>query len=646
MPTTSTYSPTDQQSAILDHDPSHHARVLAGPGTGKSSTLLAYLDKLNALDPPPRTRMLTFTRATAAELAKKVQEDVGTAAVLTSTVHSFAISVLLANRGSANLPSPLRIADDWETSKLVYESIGRRLRMPKSRVEELFTELETNWQRLEPLANPNVGEGERKAFLAAWREDRRVYGYTLLSELPFALLEAMKQHDDLGGLDHDLLVIDEFQDLNACDLEVIQLVAARGCTVIAVGDDDQSIYSFRHAAPDGIRDFPSTYSISHDYPLSVSLRCGSRLIRWANEVIEVDPDRPKKPNLVPADSMTEGEIGLLRFRNGSQEVVGIRDLVVGLIDKEGLQPQDIAILMRSDRNGAFSRDIVNTLGAVGVPAYDPAEVRRLVNEHCNRRLMAMVRLLANNEDSLAWATLLELSQGVGSKLIDYIATTAREQGTSFGACLLSLKAQDFEGGPRSRRKAASYIDLVLNWMEEHTLPEEGDVRWGQWMAGVGDEQTASVASEEFVDLLLRLDGLDHETESLAQFVGQIEPLGKDMLLNDSEGVRLMTMSAAKGLTVKAAILVGVENEVIPHPKGVYSEERRLLYVAMTRATEFMFCTWAQRRSGPSARVGSESLSRRSLTEFLADASVESQSGIEYLRGKGWLATRGVARGRA
>ena len=108
------FEPTPEQSTILAHDPGQHARVLAGPGTGKSATLVALVDQLLSSTEAPRVRLLTFTRAATGELAKKVSAHPAAAAERPSTIHSFAISVLVRNPGAGDLPEPLRIADDWE----------------------------------------------------------------------------------------------------------------------------------------------------------------------------------------------------------------------------------------------------------------------------------------------------------------------------------------------------------------------------------------------------------------------------------------------------------------------------------------------------------------------------------------------------
>lgn len=275
------YKPTLEQQRVLDHNPNQHARILAGPGTGKSATTVELVGKLLQAKPALRIKLLTFTRAATAELAEKVLVHPTAAALRPSTIHSFAISILLANPGSASFPQPLRIADKWEEKNIVNPTLSKRINVRKDRLDNLFREMASNWEHLGPKPNPKVDPTERARFMGSWQEHREIYGYTLLSELPYSLLQALESHFDLKGADYDLMIVDEYQDLNACDLKVLRLIADQGCSMIGAGDDDQSIYSFRNAAPEGIRRFQTDYSGSADYPLSITQRCGNSIIDWA-----------------------------------------------------------------------------------------------------------------------------------------------------------------------------------------------------------------------------------------------------------------------------------------------------------------------------------------------------------------------------
>lgn len=234
------YIPTREQLAILAHDRQQHARILAGPGTGKSATVVALIEQLLTGDDRLRLKLLTFTRAATAELAKKVSAHPAAAVERPSTVHSFAISALLRNPGTGGFPEPLRIADRWEERRIVRPTLARRIDVRVTRLENLFREMAANWEHLQPSENPRVDPAERARFVGGWNEHREIYGYTLLSELPYALRRALQDHPDLEGVDYDLIIVDEYQDLNACDLELLHLIANRGCTIIAAGDDDQS----------------------------------------------------------------------------------------------------------------------------------------------------------------------------------------------------------------------------------------------------------------------------------------------------------------------------------------------------------------------------------------------------------------------
>ncbi len=317
------FEPTEEQKVILRYDGANHARILAGPGTGKSTTLVVLLTELVKKNDKISVRMLTFTRATTAELAQKFS-DHGLEIPLPSTIHSFAISILLRNPGTGGFPEPLRIADDWEYKNIVAPMLADRIDVTETFLKKLVQELASNWQSLEEHPNPEVDDAIRAKFLGAWYEHREIFGYTLLAELPYALRNALNEHDGLKGCNFDLLLVDEYQDLNACDLEAVRLLGEKhNCKIVGTGDDDQSIYSFRNAAPEGIRRFLDDYVGAIEFDLSISLRCSRRIISWANHLILGDPDRPVgRGVLTPRKGSAEGETALLSFADGTAEACG------------------------------------------------------------------------------------------------------------------------------------------------------------------------------------------------------------------------------------------------------------------------------------------------------------------------------------
>jgi DNA helicase II / ATP-dependent DNA helicase PcrA len=627
------FVPTTEQEAILQHDPSRHARVLAGPGTGKSTTTVALLNRLRQGNKSLRVKMLTFTRAATAELAKKVSSQ-PEGSVRPSTIHSFAISLLLQNAGAGGFPEPLRIADTWEFKNIVRPTLAKRAGTTLKLLNKLIQEMGSNWESLTDEVEPEINETDRIRFRGAWHEHRQIMGYTLLQELPYALYRALCNHDDLDGTDFDLLLVDEYQDLNACDLAVLKLLCERsGSTVIGIGDDDQSIYSWRKAAPEGIRRFLNDYPAAIDYPLSVTQRCGKRIIQWANYVIQGDPDRPANRTVLdPAPNSPEGKVALLRFKGEKAEAKGIAHLVQNLVHKEEIEPKEILILMRSDNNGTFSKPIREQLEKIGVPCSDPNYIQAILDGKNNRRLIEMLRLLIDPNDSISWASILHLTDGVGESFFSYIYDRAKQKGSTFSEELFAAREQSFPGAPSSGRKVMTEVDQLLAWLKAKQVPAESPMEgWGRWIMGlVGDESYVPSPTLEFRNLLFDLDELSETGQSLGRYLGQVEPLGKDLAQSRSEGVRIMTMGGSKGLTVRATIIAGVEDGLVPRPRADLSEERRILYVAMTRAKEYLFCTWANQRRGPTARAGKGNMNRRHYSHFLQGGPIKSTDGLKFL----------------
>jgi DNA helicase-2/ATP-dependent DNA helicase PcrA len=186
------------------------------------------------------------------------------------------------------------------------------------------------------------------------------------------------------------------------------------------------------------------------------------------------------------------------------------------------------------------------------------------------------------------------------------------------------------------------IVRVINWLDEIELPEKvEDGRWGAWieeaLAAIGTAQ-----SDELADLLATVDDAVEAGADLGRYLGQIEPLARDHAQAQAAGVRFMSMASSKGLTVEATIVAAAEENIIPRPEADVAEERRLLYVAMTRARRFQYVTWAGRRTGPTARAGSPRVSaRRTQSRFLQHGPVDVQDGVKYIRRR-WGSGRSAA----
>lgn len=246
---------TEEQVIAASHTGSH-ARLLAGPGTGKSHTLsrrILFLIKETGIK-PSEILVLAFTRIAVRDLRKSISrqlQEYSDDLPYIATIHSFALRQLMRNALIiTDLPQPFRIADDWEERWIIYEDLKDLLAYDVGKVKGKFAELSADWETLQ--LDPSSGQPNRAdpKFVGAWQQHRRTYGYTLRAELVYQLKRSLEQVASFNlepGFKH--LLVDEYQDLNPCELSVIKAISDRGPLVMACGDDDQSIYHFQICGP-------------------------------------------------------------------------------------------------------------------------------------------------------------------------------------------------------------------------------------------------------------------------------------------------------------------------------------------------------------------------------------------------------------
>ncbi len=622
-----------------------HARLLAGPGTGKTLALtrrVCFLVEELAVDPGD-ILALTFTRAAARELHQRVEAELGEERKpKISTLHSFALRQLLRNSARfVALPQPLRIADDWEERNIILEDLKSLLGLNRiDEARELLTELSADWQSLTADEENWDQRFPNPVFLGAWQEHRELYGYILRAELVYQLKRALEQYGnfDIEGPPRYLL-IDEYQDLNRCDLAVIKAIADRGVEVFVAGDDDQSIYGFRKAHPEGIRRFPQDYTGAQELALEICKRCDSEILALGLFVARQDYQRIEKP--IRADEGREGGlVALLRFQDQTAEAQGVAQLCRYLLDRQDLQPDDILVLLRTDRNEAFSSVLRNSLGAINVPLVAATADSNPFNQTLGRLVSALLRLLVNEQDHLAWRTLFQLrSNNIGSTAIARLYQFARSQGIGFAQAALSVSADpSLLSAPHGRRIQAEVATVrgLLDSLRPALETDDEDIE-GVMMTvnravkafGTTDEEGQEVSEH------LRKAVEASQATSVAELIRVLEASSEDIEQELEEGkVNILTMHRAKGLTAKAVIVVAAEDEYLPgraEGEGV-GDERRLLYVSLTRAKHFVFVTYCNRRTGQQRHTGRTSGSaRRSLTRFLRDGPIGPRDGEDYLR---------------
>lgn len=624
----------DEQKIAATHTGSH-ARLLAGPGTGKTTTLTKRVRNLIIEKGiyPHNIAVLTFTRAAAHNLRQEISKELSGYEINIphiSTLHSFSLRQLLKNLEIVDrLPLPLRIADDYEERWIIQEDVKDILCLNTiNDVKDKFNRLSSDWQSLKADEENWEKRYPDPQFLGAWQEHRELFGYTLRSELVYQLKRALEQKPDFHleePINH--LLVDEYQDLNRCDLALIKEITDRGAELFCAGDDDQSIYGFRGADPEGIRRFPEDYSPSTLLELEYCRRCDRKIIDLACFVANLDPRRSQK-SLKPMDYTGDGEVRILYFRNQEEEANAIARICRYLYER-GYELGKIMILVRNDRYGAFSNPLKEALDAQEVPVAVKTDSPLDTDE--GRELFSILKLSKNFDDHLAWRTLLQIrNNGIGEKSLSEIYNLARREGKRFYEvlCVIERSPELFQ---RFRRR-------VLDEMEElHKLVSEFNFDEDREDSGLMDR--ISHLAERLIDeRAKREDILNYLQEmiellgatTLKQFLSSFSTsMGDKEQEIETDKVNIMTMHKAKGLTADVVFIVAAEDEYIPGRQtgeGV-DDERRLLYVSLTRAKHLLFISYCHRRTSQQRHTGRDSGQlRRDLTRFLRDSPIRPEDG--------------------
>ncbi len=626
---------TDEQSHAASYT-GHHARLLAGPGTGKTRTLIkraVFLmeeQRVTAQD----LLLLTFTRAAAAELRRRIEQQLAATSrpPLTCTLHSYALQCLIQSGEAVRLPHPLRIADDYEERWIIEEELKQLAGLSNVReARELLQAMSADWETLR-ADDTNWGDAfASPRFLGAWQEHREVYGYTLRAELVYQLKQALDEGAYAIDDCPDHVLIDEYQDLNPCDLAVVAGMAAIGATIYCAGDDDQSIYGFRHANPAGIRQFTAEYTGAADLRLEECHRCAEPILAYAEHVIDQDIRREPK-NLVCVNPNDASRVALLAFCDGAAEATGIGELCEWLTH-QGVEANQILILVRSDHSGVFSDGIVNAIRDLGLQVMRASHAAAPLDEGEGREFMCLLRLLVDRSDHLAWRTLLELrTNGVGQGALSAAYDLARRSGHRFADELMAIHA-DPSRLQRFGRPIAEEVSVIAALLDDavqscHALQPLPQVMLlgANW---ISDECVRDAVLNVFTGIAEQSPPSD--LEGLLKSVGL--SLGQHEQERDENAIAVMSMHQAKGLTADAVIVAAAEDEYLPgRAQGVeIDDERRLLYVSLTRATTYLFVTHASRRTGQQMRTGrTAGTPRRTLTRFLRSGPCPTQPGAPFL----------------
>ncbi|MCY3860231.1 MAG: ATP-dependent helicase [Gammaproteobacteria bacterium] len=565
-------------------------RVLSGPGTGKTHALKKKVALLLNNGVPPKTILATtFTRTAAGDLKKALQEMNVPAASLvhSTTVHSLCFRIL--NRESVfqatrRVPRPLL---DFE-KRFMMEDLKHAKLGNVNDLKKRLLAFAAAWARnqQDKAGWPNSRLDKRfEISLMDWLAFHKAM---LIEELvPVALRYLRNNPLSAERTAYSHILVDEYQDLNVSEQEFINIISENG-KLTAIGDENQSIYSFKHAHPEGIIDFGDRHRETTDITLDVCWRCPSNIVEMANALISHNRQLTKRKLRAHPDNKL-AEIHIVQWPTMEQECIGIAGITKELIDQGLVEPGRVLILAPRKQFGYEVRDALKSLGTPAHSFFKEQELDGNPKELLESRAQqafTLLTLVANPDDHVA----LRCWCGFGSSDFRAGAWNRLRRLCTTNDISLRQAIEDIENGKR-RLSHGRQITERLQHLRE--LLDELSSLQGQDLF----DKLFPRDDPDFVQIRDVMTNDIEDDEDAKSILDKLQTcITQPELPTDVEFVRVMSLHKSKGLTADLVFVVGCIESLIPNlpdfasaeeSQKVLEEQRRLFYVAITRARRFL-----------------------------------------------------------
>jgi len=573
--------------------------VLAGPGTGKTEVLahriIHLINNYGAL--PQEILAVTFSRKAATEMRERVAGPLGGVAenIRISTLHAEALRLLHGMHGA-----PRFFVSDIEARLLMQDAIEDTGFANSARVRSC-----QDWVRLRKAEHLRPGQltptdSNSQMMKSVYDRYEELLTFNRSADLDSIVGRAVELLPTVHGSDNPAsyvkyLLIDEYQDINECEHKLIHLLAQLASKIFFVGDDDQSIYGWRGASPSIIRNYQLDFLGSTD-SLEESTRCTNNILRAAVSIVSHDSGYVRKTL-----RSTKGDgkpVQVLHSSTETLEARWISQRIRGRVSTGEWQANRIAIICRRPD---LADPVVDRLKRDGIESVYWRSGDTLRDEAV-QGILAFLRIVLDTEDNLALRLCLatKLGKGIGNRAFSKLRGTAERQNVSLWEVLkradtfseLKKWQSPFKRFVESSEKIiASVQDLRPGAAVELVAKSLGTYsRVGAKKLKVAADRLPGESElSDFVDEL-------HKNRSLDLAGGAAEPAHEG-----ENAVSVLTMHASKGLGFDVVFILGMEDGSLPSPNQDLDEQRRLLYVAMTRAKNELYLCNSQTRVGPPAR---------------------------------------------
>ncbi len=578
--------------------------VLAGAGSGKTRTLVyrvAYLVEQGVS--PEKILLLTFTNKAASEMMSRVTEllqwkDKNKLPIWGGTFHSLANRLLRFYGAKIGVKNNFNILDEDDAKSLlknivadIFGHLNNNRKPSSGLVKEIISfatnsqitikeSLETKfpeWQSLTDLFEKTAAQYIlRKKTSNVLDFDDLLLSWRLMTIDPD--LEKIFAHK------WEYILVDEYQDTNTLQAEIVFNLSKSHQNVLVVGDDAQSIYSFRAANIQNILDFPKVFPQCQTYKLETNYRSTPEILFLANEIIASNTKQFAKNLQAVLPSYTKPD--LIALENNLRESKWIADRIESLI-AEGVPAEEIVVLFRASHHSQNLEMELNRRGIHyqmrgGLKFFDRAHIKDI---------LAWIKILANIQDEVAWSRVLNLYPGIGPTTAQKIYQAASQ--------LESLAELDNLGINLSKLALVSWQQIVAVlknlFQQQNANPAE--------LIRLLNKEYQEYLTAQYPDYRQRQEDLEQlaifsaSYQNLAEFLSEITLQEKFSVDDDKKkpGLILSTIHQAKGLEWQAVFLMNLTNKSLPHPlaqtETEQEEERRLFYVAVTRAKKYLYMTY-------------------------------------------------------
>jgi ATP-dependent DNA helicase Rep len=588
--------------------------VLAGAGSGKTRVItrkIAYL--VNECDYEARhVAAITFTNKAAREMKERIGgllEGRAGRGLTVSTFHSLGLHILRHDAKRIGYKPQFSVLDSADAQKIISDIIKATDKQTLRRAAAVIS----NWKNalFDPDAALHAAEDEEQRQLAiaykGYQATLKAYQAMDFDDLIRLPVELFRGHEEAlsywqGRLRY--LLVDEYQDTNGAQYELMKLIAGPMGRFTAVGDDDQAIYAWRGADVENLRRLGQDYPRLKIIPLTQNYRSCQRILRAANSVIRNNP-RLHEKNLWSELGLGE-PIEIVRCKDDLAEAESVAMRISALKFERRGRYADFAVLYRGNHQArpfeeALRANKIPYVLSGGQSFFDRAEIKDLI---------AYLRLIANQDDDPAFIRAATTpKRGIGPASLEKLGTYAAERHASlFEALFETGVSSHLHGKPLEHLiEFGEFINRMYFRAQKDPAGEIlndllNAIRYEEWLYESEDDRAARAKWDnvrQFVDWLAKKGEEDEKNLiELTQTVALMNLLeGRED--TEVDAVRLSTLHAAKGLEFQHVYLAGVEEEILPHRECLegdrLEEERRLMYVGITRARMSLTITWCGKR---------------------------------------------------